>query len=289
MTLESYVYPDRKEELTSKLIDSYGKARWTIEEAYVLNLVMRRVRARRPRGVELSLDAGTGLGRLIPFLLRFSRRVVAVDPDDWRLSNASERFKGRKNVFFARAKASELGFLPDGSVGFVNFSHIAQHIPHHELVKTLGEMYRVLEPGAHLLFLTTHSEAEEMFVVSEEGGASEISEEEFERLASNPVPGKLPVRKFDVDALEELFRATGFRVEGKVYYHIKPEYAPSGTEGIQTPDLDGAMDMLTAPTDAGIAEVVRSIIKTLEDVNSSETDARKKALDVAFLLRRNGG
>ena len=279
MGQDNYAYPDREEELTSRLIQSYDERRWNLEEAYVLKRVKDTLGGREK--LDVSMDVGTGLGRLIPFLLSISRKVIALDADLWRLKKAMGAFGSNPNVFFLWTRGSRLEPIPPQTVDFINYSHVAQHVPHHELIETLGEFNRVLKRGGWVLFLTTHSEDGEWFLISTEEGAKEITREEYEELSLNPGPGRLPVRKFDVDALENLLRECGFEIEWKIYYHVKPEFAPRvELSGIESPSGDPT-ELLKSP-----GKGVEDIIGNLKSINADEREARRKALDVALLLRK---
>ncbi len=274
----NYIYPDRDERLTSSLIKSYNETRWNLEEAYVLERVVETVG--REKKLDVSMDVGTGFGRLIPFLLSISRKVIAIDADVWRLRKAMESFGSSPNVFFLWTTGSRLDPIPPESVDFINYSHVAQHVAHHELLETLGEFHRVLKEEGWVLFLTTHSEGREMFLVSTDEGAKEIKRDEYEELTLNPVFRQLPVRKFDVQHLESLLRECGFKLVWKVYYHIKPDFAPIA-------DIGGEPSSLK-PTEAikNPSKEVKVIIENLERINSDEKKARKRALDVALLLKK---
>ena len=278
MNPSNYTYPDREERLTSRLIQSYEETRWNLEEAYVLKKVKDALLEDKEK-LTVSLDVGTGLGRLISFLLSISTKVIAIDADLWRLRRAMESFGDRPNVFFLWTKGSRLDPIPPESVDFINYSHVAQHVAHHELLETLGEFYRVLKDDGWLLLLTTHSEGKEWFLVSTENGIKEIKRNEYEKLTRNSQPGKLPVRKFDVDYLEALLRDFGFKIEWKIYYHIKPEFV-AGAEIEEPESINGN------PAERNQEQGVEEIIKILKSINSNEMEARRKALDVALLLRK---
>lgn len=280
MSQNEYAYPDRDEKLTSRLIQSYDETRWNLEEAYVLKKVKDTVLGENEK-LSVSLDVGTGLGRLIPFLLSISRKVIALDADLWRLEEAMKAFNSNSSVFFLWTRSSRLDPIPPGSVDFINYSHVAQHVSPHEFLETLGEFQRVLKMNGWVLFLTTHSEGKEWFLVSSEDGAEEIGKEEYEKLTLNPVPGKLPVRKFDVDSLEKLLKECGFEIEWKFYYHVKPEFAPR----VELRNTTGAIGDPTELLESSQKDV-EHIMKNLKSINSNEMEARRKALDIALLLRK---
>lgn len=279
MSQSNYFYPDRDEGLTSKLIQEYDDMRWTLEEAYVLKSVKETLGEKEKLG--LSMDVGTGLGRLIPFLLSISKKVIALDADLWRLKKAMEAFDSNPNVFFMWTQGSRLDPIPPQTVDFINYSHVAQHVTHPEFIETLGEFHRVLKRGGRVLFLTTHSEGKEKFLVSTEEGAIEITRDEYEELTLSPQPKRLPVRKFDLDSLENLLRECGFEIEWKIYYHIRPEFAPIvELRELKNPSCDPTK-LLETP-EKGVEDIIRN----LESINADEREARKKALDVALLLRK---
>ena len=278
MNSSNYTYPDRDERLTSRLIQSYKETRWNLEEAYVFKKVKNTVLKENEK-LTVSLDVGTGLGRLIPFLLSISTKVIAIDADLWRLRRAMEFFENEPNIFFLWTKGSRLDPLPPECVDFINYSHVAQHVSHYELLETLGEFYRILRDDGWLLLLTTHSEGKEWFLVSTENGVKEIKRNEYEKLTRNSQPGKLPVRKFDVDYLEALLRDFGFKIEWKIYYHIKPEFAPRD-------EIEKPKSFNENPSKRDPGQWVEEIIESLKSINSNEMDARRKALDVALLLRK---
>ncbi len=259
-----YAYPDKNDAITyNVLIKRFGEYRWTLEE----KIVLERVKNSLGKRVDVSLDAGTGEGRLIPFLLEVSKKVIGLDPDQGRLEVAIETFGKHENVFLFRGRASRMDMIPTGSIDFVNFSHVAQHVPSFELLSTMGEFQRIMKKNSFLLLLTTHSESKEKFVVMSADKSEEVSREEFDSLALNPLPERLPIRMFDMAKLKELLRVCGFEIVWEMYYHIKPEFAR----------IDGE--------ESQALEFEMRVRENLLEINRGENPL-EKARDVALLLKK---
>lgn len=279
MSGNGYFYPDVGDKMTGETVERFGRTRWALEEAYVLSEFRKIIGSS-----DLTVDAGTGMGRLIPYLRSFSRKVIAIDRDPIRLSVAMKNFDF-EDVFFAQGRIGDLSFITPRIAGVVNCSHVFQHIPHYEVLHGLAEFQRVLKVGGFLILLTTHSpEGDKYYLVKQEGSV-EVSKEEFEKAAENPVEGVLPVRKFSVEGIVKLLKDFGFELVKKYYYHIMPgQYPGEFLEVLEK--LPG--NSVTPHEFHKLVEepIVKEFTEHFERINGDEESARKNSIDIAFLFRR---
>ncbi|MDX6699273.1 MAG: hypothetical protein QOE65_2670 [Solirubrobacteraceae bacterium] len=107
----------------------------------------------RPRGDEVVLDLGCGVGRLTRALAASTAEVVGMDVSQEMLARAAEHNSHLDNVRWVHGDGSSLRPLDDASVDACVSVVVFQHIPDPGI--TLGylrEMGRVLRPGGWAAF-----------------------------------------------------------------------------------------------------------------------------------------
>ena len=104
----------------------------------------------QPRGDELALDVGSGLGALAFALAPHVREVVAVEPDAERVERALAIAKAERlaNVDFHVGDGRALGFS-DAEFDLAGTTRTLHHVDRPDLV--VAELARVTKPGAALL------------------------------------------------------------------------------------------------------------------------------------------
>ena len=120
---------------------------------FKLNFVARGIFRRRlavafsvlpSHGFERALDAGTGVGFLLPGLARVAKRVVAVDLFPVvRFAQAMLDKRGIGNVRLTRGDLLSLPF-PDGTFDLIVCLSVIEHIP--DPAAAFSELGRVLRP-----------------------------------------------------------------------------------------------------------------------------------------------
>lgn len=97
------------------------------------------------------VDIGCGIGRMDEFVAPHVQQLTGVDVSGEMVKKATARLAHLANVRFVEGDGYHLP-LPDQSRSLV-FSHIVlQHTPRHVTLGYLGEAYRVLQSGGHLVF-----------------------------------------------------------------------------------------------------------------------------------------
>jgi ubiquinone/menaquinone biosynthesis C-methylase UbiE len=106
------------------------------------------------RGLRNILDVGSGAGQIARHLLKYSdpqADITCLDLSHEMLRRARTRLKSDRPRF-AVADLTQLPFA-DGSFDCVTCGYVLEHVPDPEV--GLGELARVLVPGARMLLLTT--------------------------------------------------------------------------------------------------------------------------------------
>ena len=106
------------------------------------------------RGARRILDVGSGAGQLAKHVLKYAdpgSRLVCSDLSQEMLRRARNRLRSERPQFVV-ADLTRLPF-PDGSFNCVTCGYVLEHLPDAKL--GLGELCRVMVPGARMLLLTT--------------------------------------------------------------------------------------------------------------------------------------
>ena len=116
-------------------------AEYAILERYRQDIAGRRI-----------LDLGVGGGRTTPYLLELSSNYIGVDYSREMIERCRGRFPG---VGFDVVDARDLSRYSDSTFDFALFSHCGiDAIEHAGRIEALGEVHRVLSPGALFAFST---------------------------------------------------------------------------------------------------------------------------------------
>lgn len=220
-----YTYPDKNDLLTCELIErEYDGAYWGASEDNLLKNV--QVKIDRRKGEKKMLDVGCGMGRLFPVFLPHVDTIKALEPDEARFAQAqrtAEDFDGRIEVLRGDVRLLE----DDEQYSVVLISHILQHIKDADMQAMLNKLKKVTAGGGMVIVTTTHAEGDDnlYFAESWEDGRRKtetISKEEFDTVFEKE--GVLPVRLFAEKNIVETFKAAGFILEEKKYYHYKDHH-----------------------------------------------------------------
>jgi SAM-dependent methyltransferase len=124
------------------------------DEAEAQALAAARL-ARCPAGGEL-LDVPCGFGRHSVPLARASYRVVGVDRSETLLAEAERRAAGGRWPKLMRADYRELPFAEESFDAALNLFTSLGYLGDEQDTRVLGEIRRVLRPGARLVIETMH-------------------------------------------------------------------------------------------------------------------------------------
>jgi ubiquinone/menaquinone biosynthesis C-methylase UbiE len=105
-------------------------------------------------GVRSILDVGSGAGQLVRHVLKYAdaqSRIICFDLSHEMLRRARHRLHSHRPRFLA-ADLCRLPF-PDATFDCVTCGYVLEHLPDASL--GLGELARVMMPGARMLLLTT--------------------------------------------------------------------------------------------------------------------------------------
>ncbi|MGO8690806.1 MAG: class I SAM-dependent methyltransferase [Thermoguttaceae bacterium] len=106
------------------------------------------------RGARRILDVGSGAGQIAKHVLKYAdptSRLICSDLSQEMLRRARNRLKSDRPEYVV-ADLTRLPF-PDGSFDCVTCGYVLEHLPDAKL--GLGELSRVMMPGARMLLLTT--------------------------------------------------------------------------------------------------------------------------------------
>jgi ubiquinone/menaquinone biosynthesis C-methylase UbiE len=106
------------------------------------------------RGARAILDVGSGAGQLVRHVLKYAdpeSRIICFDLSHEMLRRAKHRLRNPRPRFLA-ADLCRLPF-PDATFDCVTCGYVLEHLP--DAALGLGELARVMKPGARMLLLTT--------------------------------------------------------------------------------------------------------------------------------------
>jgi 2-polyprenyl-3-methyl-5-hydroxy-6-metoxy-1,4-benzoquinol methylase len=224
MAEKEYQYPDRKDEITAeniKKIELYP-GYWEESEKNVLNIAKKLIKTNA--GYERFLDAGCGEGRLIPVFEGQFEEIVAIDPDQERLTMAEELIRDRglaKKTTLKNAGIEE--FEDRNKFDFILCSHVLQHV-HTDVVPIIIKKLRNLIKVDGLLCITTcHSVKSRDYFAKELLRNSELLKEpiyegEFNSLINSK--GILPVHFFAFGEIRKLLDNNGFKIIEFRVFHL---------------------------------------------------------------------
>lgn len=98
------------------------------------------------------LDCGCASGEYAAAMVRYGvDRVVGIDVEEARISQAREKYGNIRNAWFCTASSEAMPF-PDGAFDGVLLNEVLEHV--RDEACTLREIYRVLRPGGHLALMS---------------------------------------------------------------------------------------------------------------------------------------
>jgi 2-polyprenyl-3-methyl-5-hydroxy-6-metoxy-1,4-benzoquinol methylase len=232
-------YSELNDKMITDLIDKSEpyNGYWQESERYILELMRKHIRENIKNDDNWLLDAGCGVGRLLPeFVSEFSH-VMAIDPDENRLMQAKE-FTEKQNI--SESIVLEVSSIEDlcfqGQFDAILCSHVLQHIDT-ALVPIIIEKMRSLLKKQGIILITTcnSSTGYDHFIknVSNRLGYTEeiISEDEFNSLIVNTRTNLGPVHFFSRNNLEAILEKNGFEIMTFRTFHILEECLESGGLG----------------------------------------------------------
>ncbi|MGE5327958.1 MAG: class I SAM-dependent methyltransferase [Deltaproteobacteria bacterium] len=230
-----YCYPDGRDIITTRLIDNLEtkEGYWEKSEKYILGKVKRHIKENlTEEGAEM-LDAGCGFGRLIPILQPFFSKVIALEPDKKRLSEACSLVKkmNMNNVEFINGFIEEYNF--DKQFDAILCSHVVQHISLSSTERVFNRFGELLKLNGLLIIMTCLSKGKEdkyakSYILNEKHIEERISKESFEELVMNYSEG-LPVHFFSRSGLEKFISENGFELVEIRRFHVLKR-GSSGTD-----------------------------------------------------------
>jgi len=103
---------------------------------------------------DLALDYGCGVGRLSRALSAPFQQVLGIDMSEAMLAEARHANADIENIQFLCNNGENLVAIPDGTVDFIYSNIVLQHAPRKVQRLLVQEFFRVLRPGATLVFQT---------------------------------------------------------------------------------------------------------------------------------------
>jgi ubiquinone/menaquinone biosynthesis C-methylase UbiE len=181
-----------------------------------------------PRGASV-LDAGCGPGYLLEALAARQFRVAGLDASQRMVETARRRVVNAKPAFSPRFKQASIDRLPYRSETFdlVCSTGVIEYLPQDGPV--LGEFYRVLKPGGHLIVATTNAWSPINWLESVIETAKRQSwlrvpfNAVWQRLGQRPVlPRHFTVRRHSPRDFREELKQVGFQFNDSVYFYFLP-------------------------------------------------------------------
>ena len=171
---------------------------------------------------DVLVDIGSGEGRYSRYFGEGFRRVVAVEPDEYRYQKTTEGLADMKNVECVHGTAG-IVHIDKKADAIVNI-HVLQHIHKNAVEEILDFVTQNLATGGvFVLAMTKKTELDYPWNIAWQDNKSRYSavpEQVFEYVTSENVSGVLPVRKEETETVLNVLRSKGFLVE------VQVEYAP---------------------------------------------------------------
>lgn len=227
--MKAYQYPDKNDHLTQKFLVEFEKSGiyWDQSEHTIIELIKKHISCINTIGVKRFLDAGCGNGRLIPQFEKYFDEIVALEPDQQRITNASELIKSAGidyKTSFHQTLAEK--FTSDIEFDFILCSHVIQHIHTHSVKILLTNLKDHLHEKGILAITTCHSEQSHDYYtknyVLKGKPVMEITDEEnYNQLVTGK--GLLPIHFFKSTAFIKNLREIGLETIDFRVFHVDKE------------------------------------------------------------------
>jgi len=112
-----------------------------------LRVVMNFIERRAP--FQQVLDFGCGSGVLLPFIAKYSQRVLGLDVDLLAYSLMSKRLNFPSSIEVRNVNQNPLSSLPAASFDLITALDVLEHVD--DLASTLRDLMRLLKPGGWLV------------------------------------------------------------------------------------------------------------------------------------------
>lgn len=93
---------------------------------------------------DVILDIGCGIGRLLKWVYPYCKKALAMDISAGMLKKAQLRLKEAKNVSFLRIPKSLNLPVRTGTIDFIYFYHVSEHLVREDAFKMLTEIRRCM-------------------------------------------------------------------------------------------------------------------------------------------------
>ncbi|MGE5473866.1 MAG: class I SAM-dependent methyltransferase [Ignavibacteriales bacterium] len=224
-----YIYPDTNDTLITSFINEYEieEGYWKRSEDYIIRLMKKYIKDYIPSSNRVLMDAGCGIGRLIPVFEKMFSKIYAVEPDNKRFLDTKKTldlFQLNSKVECINTPIREV--TTNQKFDIIICSHVIQHIPISEVETTIKKFNKLIAEDGILFILTSYSPYKEDYCtkqyISNSNFISEnINEEEFERIL-NKETGVLPVRFYTKTSILRILYEFDFEIiDFKKYHKIK--------------------------------------------------------------------
>jgi len=197
---------------------------WHSSEKHILNIVKRYIRELVKNNNSKMLDAGCGIGRLIPIFEKYFSEVYAIEPDIDRIEDAKKMidFYGLQNkVAFINHSAEDVSSME--KVDAIICSHIIQHVgvkTAEDIIRKFGES---LKDEGLLFIMTCYSDREEDYFMQDyllngEFVEKDINRDRFEELVCG-IGEVLPVHFFTKQTITNMLVQQKLEVIDLRKYH----------------------------------------------------------------------
>jgi cyclopropane fatty-acyl-phospholipid synthase-like methyltransferase len=220
---KEYIYPDRKESITSSIIMQTEQYRgyWQYSEEKIMELMLKHIKT---GGNNRLLDAGCGNGRLLQVFAPFFNHIDAVEPDAQRFEICKSNLSiwnlvNKVNLCNCSIQDLEKMNYYDAII----CSHVLQHINESEADKLIAVFKNMLKKNGLLFITTTHSTIlRDKYCKSYlESGKKlveqDIDQDEFNQIDN--IDGLLPIKFYTHDSISSLLEKHRFIIKEYRVYH----------------------------------------------------------------------
>lgn len=214
-----YRYPDYDDRNLTQNVINEDWEDFGLEEKYIIESIELFPKKYR----NYLLDAGCGLGRLLPYFQNIFKNIFAVDPDPYRLTIAKRSFSSSLNINFINTFIQD--FSSPNKFDFIVCSHVVQHLHTKEVKTVLEKLRNLMKPHAYLMFSTTNwPEDIDQFEIRDTltNKFKIVSEQKFNECVKK-CDRHLPTRHFSEKTLIPLLAKTRFDIIFLKKYHGFPK------------------------------------------------------------------